>query len=58
LKSKKILLGITGSIAAYKVYEIIKLLKEAEAEIFPVMTKKATYFVTPMSVEISCETKF
>jgi len=57
LKSKKILLGITGSIAAYKVYEIIKLLKEAEAEIFPVMTKKATYFVTPMSVEISCGNK-
>ena len=57
LKNKKILLGITGSIAAYKVFEIIKLLKDAEAEIFPVMTEKATYFITPMSVEISCGNK-
>ncbi|MGC8796512.1 bifunctional phosphopantothenoylcysteine decarboxylase/phosphopantothenate--cysteine ligase CoaBC [Thermodesulfovibrio sp. 3462-1] len=54
LKNKKILIGITGSIAAYKVFEIIKLLKEAGAEVFPVMTEKATYFVTPLSIEISC----
>ncbi|GAB5045969.1 bifunctional phosphopantothenoylcysteine decarboxylase/phosphopantothenate--cysteine ligase CoaBC [Thermodesulfovibrio sp. TK110] len=57
LKNKKILLGITGSIAAYKVYEIIKLLKESGAEIFPVMTEKATYFITPLSIEISCSNK-
>lgn len=54
LKDKKILLGITGSIAAYKVYDIIKLLRDAGADIFPVMTQKATYFVTPLSIEISC----
>ncbi|MGB9821894.1 bifunctional phosphopantothenoylcysteine decarboxylase/phosphopantothenate--cysteine ligase CoaBC [Thermodesulfovibrio sp.] len=54
LKNKKILIGITGSIAAFKVFEIIKLLKEAGAEVFPVMTEKATYFVTPLSIEISC----
>lgn len=54
LKNKKIIIGITGSIAAYKVYEVIKLLKDAGAEIFPVMTEKATYFVTPLSIEISC----
>ncbi|MBC7188811.1 hypothetical protein H5U35_01145, partial [Candidatus Aerophobetes bacterium] len=29
LKNKKIILGITGSIAAYKIYELIKLLKDA-----------------------------
>lgn len=57
LKNRKILIGITGSIAAYKVYEVIKLLKDAGAEIFPVMTEKATYFVTPLSVEISCGNK-
>ncbi|WP_353683364.1 bifunctional phosphopantothenoylcysteine decarboxylase/phosphopantothenate--cysteine ligase CoaBC [Thermodesulfovibrio sp. 3907-1M] len=57
LKNRKILIGITGSIAAYKVLEIIKLLKESGAEIFPVMTEKATYFVTPLSIEISCGNK-
>lgn len=57
LKNKKIILGITGSIAAYKIYELIKLLKDAEADIFPVMTEKATYFVTPLSIEISCGNK-
>ncbi|MCS7214929.1 MAG: bifunctional phosphopantothenoylcysteine decarboxylase/phosphopantothenate--cysteine ligase CoaBC [Thermodesulfovibrio sp.] len=57
LKNKKIILGITGSIAAYKIYELIKLLRDAGAEIFPVMTEKATYFVTPLSVEIACGKK-
>jgi len=57
LKNKKIILGITGSIAAYKIYELIKLLKDAEADIFPVMTEKAPYFVTPLSIEISCGNK-
>lgn len=52
LKNKKIILGITGSIAAYKIYELIKLLKDAGAEIYPVMTKNASYFVTPLSIEI------
>ncbi|MCS7163723.1 MAG: bifunctional phosphopantothenoylcysteine decarboxylase/phosphopantothenate--cysteine ligase CoaBC [Thermodesulfovibrio sp.] len=57
LKNKKIIIGITGSIAAYKIYELIKLLKDAEAEVLPVMTKNACYFVTPLSVEISCGNK-
>jgi len=52
LKIKKLILGITGSIAAYKIYELIKLLKDAGAEIYPVMTKNASYFVTPLSIEI------
>jgi len=52
LKNKKVIVGITGSIAAYKIYELIKLLKDAGAEIYPVMTKNASYFVTPLSIEI------
>lgn len=57
LKNKKIILGITGSIAAYKIFELIRVLKEAEAEILPIMTQKASYFVTPLSIEISCGNK-
>lgn len=53
LKNKKIALGITGSIAAYKVFEIIKLIKNEGAEVFPIMTKNACSFVTPLSVEIA-----
>ncbi len=57
LKDKKIVLGITGSIAAYKIFELIKYFKDAGACILPVMTLKATYFVTPLSIEIACGNK-
>lgn len=57
LKDKKIVLGITGSIAAYKVFELIKLFRDAGACVLPVMTKKATYFVTPLSIEVACGNK-
>ncbi len=57
LKDKKIVLGITGSIAAHKIFDLIKLFKEAGACIYPVMTQKATYFLTPLSVEIACGNK-
>ncbi len=57
LKNKKIVLGITGSIAAYKIFELIKLFKDAGADIIPVMTKNASYFVTPLSIEIACGNK-
>lgn len=57
LKDRKIVLGITGSIAAYKIFELIKHFKDASACILPVMTQKATYFVTPLSIEIACGNK-
>ncbi|MBR2499903.1 MAG: bifunctional phosphopantothenoylcysteine decarboxylase/phosphopantothenate--cysteine ligase CoaBC [Clostridia bacterium] len=49
LKGKHILLGVTGSIAAYKALEIISLLKKQGAEIKVIMTESATKFVTPLS---------
>ena len=49
LKNKHILLGVTGSIAAYKALEIISLLKKQGAEVKVIMTKSATEFVTPLS---------
>lgn len=50
LKGKKILIGITGSIAAYKVPFIIRLLKKAGAEVQVIMTPMAADFVTPLTL--------
>jgi len=51
LANKRILLGITGSIAAYKAGEIIRRLREYNAEVRVVMTKGATEFVTPLTFQ-------
>jgi len=50
LNGKKVLLIITGGIAAYKSLELVRKLKEKGADVIPVMTKAAENFVTPMSV--------
>mgnify|MGYP000558890474 CR=1 FL=1 len=44
----KILLGISGSIAAYKSPELVRLLKEKNFEVRVVMTKGACEFITPL----------
>ncbi len=49
-QGKKILLGISGSIAAYKSIFLIRLLIKAGAEVKVVMTPSAKDFVTPLSV--------
>ncbi|MEA1939195.1 MAG: bifunctional phosphopantothenoylcysteine decarboxylase/phosphopantothenate--cysteine ligase CoaBC [Candidatus Caldatribacteriota bacterium] len=49
LKGKKIVLGITGSISAYKGVEILSLLKKKGAEVIVVMTKSAEKFVQPLT---------
>lgn len=49
-KQHKILLVITGSIAAYKALEFIRLCRKAGHSVVPVMTESAKQFVTPMSV--------
>lgn len=49
LKGKKILLGITGSIAAYKSVFLVRLLIKAGAEVKVIMTKGAKDFVTPLT---------
>ncbi|MCD6048030.1 MAG: coaBC [Gammaproteobacteria bacterium] len=52
---KKILLGVTGSIATYKAAEFVRLLKKIGAEVRVVMTAAAKEFVTPMTFEVlSC----
>ena len=50
LKNKKILLIITGGIAAYKSLELIRLLKNKGSKIKTVLTKSGKEFVTPLSI--------
>lgn len=50
LTGKKILLGITGSIAAYKIPLLVRLLKKDGAEVRVVMTPSAKDFVTPLTL--------
>ena len=48
LKGKKILLAITGSIAAYKIISLTRLLVKEGAEVKVVMTREATDFASPL----------
>ena len=50
LQGKHILLGITGSIAAYKAAVLCRLLKTAGAEVKVVMTPAAKAFITPLTM--------
>jgi phosphopantothenoylcysteine decarboxylase/phosphopantothenate--cysteine ligase len=61
LSGKNILLGITGSIAAYKSAELVRRLREAGASVRVVMTAGASEFITPLTLQalsghpVSCE---
>ncbi len=55
LRGKRILLGITGGIAAYKTPILVRLLKKAGAEIKVVLTENAKEFVTPLSLSTVSE---
>lgn len=50
LQGKKILLGVTGSIAAYKSATLVRLLVRAGAEVKVVMTTAAREFITPLTL--------
>lgn len=54
LQGKKILVGITGGIAAYKVCEVISQLVQAGASVRGVMTEAAREFITPLSITTLC----
>ncbi|MFC3152584.1 bifunctional phosphopantothenoylcysteine decarboxylase/phosphopantothenate--cysteine ligase CoaBC [Litoribrevibacter euphylliae] len=51
LQNKRILLGITGGIAAYKCAELVRHYKKAGAEVHVVMTRSAQEFVTPLTLQ-------
>lgn len=50
LKGKKILVGVTGGIAAYKTATIIRLLVKEGAEVKVIMTSHAKEFITPLTL--------
>lgn len=50
LDGKKLILGVTGSIAAYKAAELVRLLVRAGAEVQPIMTADATRFITALTL--------
>jgi phosphopantothenoylcysteine decarboxylase/phosphopantothenate--cysteine ligase len=53
LKDKKLLVGITGSVAAYKAVELIRRLRDEGASVSPVMTDASCRFITPLSIELA-----
>ena len=57
LDNKRILLIISGGIAAYKSLDLIRQLRKAGAWVTPVMTGSALEFVTPLSVSALAEEK-
>lgn len=54
VKGKNIILGITGSIAAYKAADLISKLKLKGANIDVIMTKNACEFITPLTLQTLC----
>lgn len=51
LSNRKIIVGITGGIAAYKSAYLVRLLTKAGAEVQVIMTEAATKFITPLTFE-------
>lgn len=51
LTNKRIALGITGGIAAYKSAEIVRRLQDLGAEVRVIMTSAATQFITPLTLQ-------
>ena len=55
LKGKKIIVGVTGSIAAYKAAIVVRLLIREGAEVRVVMTPLAKQFITPLTLATLCK---
>ena len=51
LKNKTVLLGVTGSIAAYKIANLASALKKLHADVHVLMTQNATNFINPITFE-------
>jgi len=50
-EKKSVVLGVTGSIAAYKAAELTSLLIKQGHEVFPVLTQEATEFISPLTLQ-------
>ena len=55
LKEKKILIAVTGSIAAYKIATLVRLLIKSGVEVKIVMTKAATQFIPALTLSTLCK---
>lgn len=51
LTGRKVLVGVTGGIAAYKAAEIVSRLRKLNVEVHVAMTKSATEFITPLTLQ-------
>lgn len=51
LEGKTVLLGVTGSIAAYKIAYLASALKKQQADVHVLMTRNATNFINPITFE-------
>ncbi|MEC8819426.1 MAG: flavoprotein, partial [Pseudomonadota bacterium] len=51
LRNRRILLGVTGGIAAYKAAELTRRLQDQGAKIRIIMTRSATEFITPLTLQ-------
>ncbi len=49
LKGKNILIGVSGSIAAYKTAELVSMLRKQDANVFVSMTENAKKFINPIT---------
>jgi phosphopantothenoylcysteine decarboxylase / phosphopantothenate---cysteine ligase len=56
-KKIRVVLGITGGIAAYKSAELVRLLKKEDFEVRVMMTKHAMHFITPLTLTVLSENK-
>lgn len=57
LKNKTVLLGVSGSVAAYKTVDLVRRLKKEGADVSVVMTEAAKQFVTSLSLEVASQNK-
>ena len=57
LKGKTVVLGVTGSIAAYKIANLASMLVKMHAQVHVLMTKNATNFINPITFETLTSTK-
>ena len=51
IAGKRIILGVTGSIAAYKAADLTSQLRKKEAEVYPVLTAAGARFITPLTLQ-------
>lgn len=51
LTGRRIVLGVTGSIAAYKAADLTSQLRKRGAEVYPVLTKAGARFITPLTLQ-------